>query len=287
MYKEISNQYLKARVNLLGAELCSLTSNEDNQEYIWQGDPKYWEKHSPILFPFIGSLKDDQYTYNEKVYTMPKHGFVKDMLFEVLTQSESQIVLGVKSYKETLEIYPFIFELRVTFELKGQSLNVTYSVSNKDNKEMYFSIGGHPALNCDIASGKSVIEFEMEENFHTILVNLQNGLIKRQRENLGENMNEIILLEDLFKRDTLIFQDLNSSKVTIKDQASGSEIRMSIDEFPYLGIWTPPGPFVCIEPWHGIPDYEDVTGQLEEKPGIISLNPDSTHNCSYDIEVMV
>ena len=146
MIVSISNENLVAKIQTNGAELISLINNATQEEIIWKGNPLYWEKHSPILFPIVGSLKNNAYTYNDKIYKMLRHGFARDIAFETISKAENNVTFKLLSSDETKLEYPFDFELLVSFELIANSLEVSYSIKNIGNKLLPFSIGGHPAF---------------------------------------------------------------------------------------------------------------------------------------------
>lgn len=155
----IQNDQLIAEIAEHGAELISLKSKEHGLEYIWQGDPAYWGRHAPVLFPFVGRLKDDQYVYQGKTYQMGQHGFARDMDFEVIEHGQEMASFILRSTPETLEKYPFDFELVISYELGGDGITVHYQVANTGEKEMFFSIGGHPAFNVPLEEGLSFEDF--------------------------------------------------------------------------------------------------------------------------------
>ncbi|SHJ54606.1 aldose 1-epimerase family protein [Paramaledivibacter caminithermalis] len=282
----IKNKFLSISVKNHGAELCSLKSLQNKKEYLWQANPKYWGKHAPILFPFVGRLKDGEFTFNGKSYKMTKHGFARDFDFQLLKKEDKRLEYFLKSSERTLEMYPFNFELYVIYELKDKKLNTIYKVKNNDTKAMYFSIGAHPAFNCNIAEGDKYIEFEYEETLYSYIVNLDNGLIKNKRKAITENKKRFLLTYDLFEEDALVFDEIRSASVCITDNKTNEKVKVTIKGFPYLGIWTPKAPFLCIEPWYGIADMVDSNKRLEDKKGIQILDVGKTFECNYEIEIV-
>ncbi|GAA0740169.1 aldose 1-epimerase family protein [Clostridium oceanicum] len=289
MIETIKNDLISISVKSHGAEICSFKSLENDKEYLWQGDPKYWGKHAPILFPFVGASKNGKYTYKGEEYRMSKHGFARDSEFELVEKSDGKLKYLLKSNEDTMKKYPFIFELYVIYEIKGKILDITYKVNNKDSKEMYFSIGGHPAFNCDIREGDKYLEFEDKVNLETYMADLKTGIIVDKKKKIIENQKELLLKYDLFYDDALIFDSSNLDSIFIKDGKTEEKIKITIKGFPYLGIWTkhsPKSPYLCIEPWYGIPDLEKSKGKIEDKKGIEKLNIGETFSCSYKVEVI-
>ncbi len=289
MNYEIRNEHIKAKIKSFGAELNSLQKIDDDLEYIWQGDSKYWNRHSPILFPIVGRLKDDSYLYKNQKYNMSQHGFARDKEFEVVRKEADFIEFRLKSNEKTLEIYPFSFELYLSYKLEKNSLIVSYKVINKSDDEMLFSIGAHPAFNWTFKKNEKkedyFLEFANIRESKRYFLN-DKGLVYNH-ENLEIIDNKIALNEELFKNDALVFNDSNIKNLTLKNKNNNNFVKLNFDNFPYLGIWSKPSgaPFLCIEPWFGIADDENSNGNFEDKKGLISLEKDEIFSCFYTIEI--
>jgi galactose mutarotase-like enzyme len=287
--QEIKNNILKVCVQKTGAELCSIVSLKSGREFIWQADPEIWGSSAPVLFPIIGSLKNGEFLYKGKAYSVPKHGFIrnnKDLIINKI--SDSVVEYSLKFDEVSLQSYPFKFEFFVRYKLEGNAIVVEHEVINHDvDDEMYFSLGGHPAFKCPINENESYedyyLEFEENENVNSWDV-LSNGLINTTSRPLLENSNTIHLKEDLFANDALIIKDHQSKSVCLKSKFSKESILVEYSDFPYLGIWAKPGgKFVCIEPWLGISDSCDTNQNFETKEGILILEANSTFKASYKI----
>ena len=283
----IANQHLTASINFKGAELTSLKSNKDKTEYIWQADPVHWARHSPVLFPIVGKLRKDEYILNDLTYSMSQHGFARDLEFQVIRQEDSYAALALKSNAQTMMMYPFKFELIITYELIDKTLKVGYQVINKDHQTMYFSIGGHPAFNCPVKGGKRsdyLLKFEKAEKAETQL--LEVGLRSGKTKPILENTDTLPITDELFDQDALIFENLQSSSLSLLKE-SKKFLTFHFDNFPYLGIWSKnsESPFVCIEPWYGIADTTDADHHLVTKEGINKLDPTESFQCEYQIEI--
>lgn len=285
----MENQWLKVSTKAEGAELTSILLKKDNTEYLWQGDPKIWGRHAPILFPIVGRLKENRCTIDGKEYHMTQHGFARDMTFDILEESEEHILYQLTSNEDTLKYYPYRFQLRVEYILKEKSIIVKYSVKNIDDQKIYFSIGAHPGFNCPLLEGESmedyVLEFEKEEVLDKMC--LDNGLILEEKQPFLNHEKTISLTKDLFINDALIVENTASKSITLKSTKSNKSVCVTFDEFRYLGIWSKPegAPFVCIEPWLGIADYKDKTVDFKDKAGILSLDPEEESQCSYIISI--
>ena len=278
---------LLVRIAPKGAELTSILSKSDHTEYLWQADPEVWGRHAPILFPIVGRLKDNQYFYEGKAYPMNQHGFARDEIFEVIRQEDKSVWLETVASEETQSIYPFNFRLRVGYQVEGSVINVFYQVSNLGNKVMPFSIGAHPGFTCPLTAEEEltdyVVEFDQEENADTHLLD-DKGLFDGRTRPCLEGSNRIPITKDLFNDDALVFHGLTSSTARLLSTKSGRYVEMSIKGYPYLGIWAQPGaPYVCIEPWHGLADLSDASGNIFEKKGIRTLGANKAFECSYTI----
>ncbi|EDS76964.1 aldose 1-epimerase [Clostridium botulinum C str. Eklund] len=286
MINIIENKFLRVAVKTHGAELCSLKSLRSNKEYIWQADEKYWNKHAPILFPIIGFLKDNEYEYNNKIYNLNKHGFARNLDFKLVNKEKEKLVYLLEYNEDTLKKYPFKFQLYVDYILENNKLKIVYEVVNKDNKEIYFSIGGHPAFNCDIESKRQYIKFEKEENLNTYILNLETGLLEHDKNRILQNKNVLPLDYELFHQDTLVFERINSDSLYIMDSHAKENLKITIKKFPYLTLWSPKAPFLCIEPWYGVPDFIDSKNKIKDKIGIEKLEVEKIFKCNYDLEII-
>lgn len=279
----ISNGKLTALINSIGAELQSLKSNT-NIEYIWEGNPEFWGKHSPILFPIVGTLKNNTYHYNEVDYHLTRHGFARDLGFEIIEQNKNSVAFSLKSSNETLKNYPFNFELQISYTLEENSLIIQYKVFNNGINQMPFSIGAHPAfaLNKDFKSYS--LGFEQNESLKYYL--LENDLISDKTKDLTLVDKKIPLNYQLFENDALIFKTMQTNSLTIFQELNPI-LRVNFQEFPNLGIWTKANaPFLCIEPWYGYSDVLDSSGNLFEKEGIQVLKSNEAFLTQFSIDIL-
>lgn len=282
MNYEIKNSFITAQIKSFGAELNSLKKCDENFEYIWQANSKYWARYSPVLFPIVGRLKEDSYFYKNKKYSLSQHGFARDKEFEIVQNEVDFIEFRLKSDEKSLEFYPFFFELNIGYKLDKNSLIVSYKVKNKSDEKMYFSIGAHPAFNTQVGD---FLEFENIKTTKRYFLD-EKGLIYKN-EDLNLENSKLYLDKDLFKDDALVFIDSNIKQITLKNIENKSKVKVKFDNFPYLGIWSKPNdaPFVCIEPWFGVADEENANQKIEDKKGILSLEKEEEFFCFYTIEV--
>ncbi|WP_144605146.1 aldose 1-epimerase family protein [Algoriphagus algorifonticola] len=290
MIHQIENSELAVKVNTKGIELSSIHSKSTGIEHIWQGDPSFWNGQAPILFPIIGALKDGKTEYDRKFYKIPKHGIVRNSIKPVLLDKTNEsLTFSMRWDEETLLSYPFKFELKVIFSLKGRTLEVLHEVTNHGPETMYFSLGGHPAFNCPIHKGEVYedyfIKFEEKETDSTWPV-LENGLIGKEPLPMLKATNKLQLHANLFDKDALILKNLKSREVSLVSEKNGPVLSMSFQDFDYLGIWAKPkAPYVCIEPWLGIADSIDSDGKLTHKEGMIQLGPQNKSTKKYSVSI--
>ena len=277
----IKKSNLTALIHSKGAELISLKRNE--REYIWEGNPEFWGKHSPVLFPIVGTLKKNEFHYSEKKYNLSRHGFARDMDFTVKQQSESSVTFSLEASPDTLKNCPFIFELQIIYILENDRLTIQYKVFNKDNKEMFFSIGAHPAFALPGNFTDYSLSFENDTTLEYFL--LENDLISDRIEIIDLEENQLSLNYKLFERDALIFKQIRSRSITI-NQNSKPLLKVNFNDFPNLGIWTKvKAPFICIEPWFGYSDTNKNSGNISEKEGIINLAIHKVFQSEFSIEI--
>jgi galactose mutarotase-like enzyme len=284
MITSIQVSSLKIMANTTGAELVSVM--KDGHEYIWQGDPKIWPRHAPILFPIVGRLEKDVYRIGDSVYSLSQHGFARDCEFEMVGRRSDYLQFRLRSSEATLKKYPFQFELTVHYTLDGNKLLVVYIVKNTDRQMIWFSVGAHPGFcfEADETFSDYVLQFESREMADRHF--LENGIFSGKSDRVLDNSDVLELSDRLFEKDAIILKNLKSNFVTIKNKNGPRSIRVGFKGFPYLGIWSKPGaPFVCIEPWHGLADTQGSGKDFREKEGIVSLEPDRTFDCHYDIVI--
>ncbi|MBO6233522.1 MAG: aldose 1-epimerase family protein [Clostridia bacterium] len=268
-----------------GAELTSI--KVDGIEKLHQGNEVldengkvYWGRHAPILFPIVGKLKDNKTQINGNIYEMTQHGFARDMDFEDLGNNKYLL----KSNSETLKKYPFKFELYIEYKINQNELTTEYTVINKDEKDMLFGLGGHPAFICDYSTGDYELKFDKKED-NIEFYKLQDGLIKTEPIPSILEDNKIKLDKDIFNEDAIILKNINSNKIALNNaRENKKELEFNFEGFPYLAIWSKKGaPFVCIEPWQNHTDSVNSNGKFEEKENILKLKKEEKFNCKYKV----
>lgn len=283
---ELSNGVLSVAINNKGAELTGIYNHLTDINYLWHGGEE-WPKHSPVLFPVVGGLKNGEYFYEGKNYQLPRHGFAREMDFKLINKNKISASFSLVSDEKTLKVYPFDFELLISYQLEYNSLNVTYDIYNKGKSKMLFSIGGHPAFRLPLEEGLRYedyfLMFNKPETADRWPVT-NTGLISSTPERFFKGEQKINLKKELFSNDALVFKNLKSDQVSLVSNRSSHGLDFKFSGFPYLGIWAAKNAdFVCIEPWHGLGDHEDATGNLEEKEGILTLDSGKKFSASWKI----
>lgn len=264
----LENKELKVTLSSKGAEIISVI--KDGKEKIWQADPDVWAMHTPIMFPVCGGLKDDEFVFEGKTYNLGKHGFIRFCEFEVESADDEKVVFAYSSNEETLKQYPFDFKFKVAFTLEGSTLKVDYITENTGDKPMYFSVGAHEGYACDEGVENYTIVFEKEEDLVSNL--LEGNLLGYNTVELGKGVRELKLKDEFFKVDALVFLNLKSKKVWLRNDTTGESLSVSFDGADYLLLWTKyKAKYLCIEPWFGISDFTDSNKDFVNKRGITKL----------------
>jgi len=291
MTYSLENSSIKIIASAHGAELHSITGQRKGTEYLWDGNPKYWKYHSPILFPIIGNIVDSKCKVDEEIYKMPSHGIGRISDFEFISQTTDSITFELKYSEDSIKIYPYKFSLRISYTIEESAVKVTYNVINLDDKDISFSIGAHPAFMCPIEENEKLEDYYLEFNkkeTSSIMEITKDTYLSHNRKECLKDTNILSLSKNVFKDGVLIFDDLKSDKITIKSKNHQKSLSVEFKGFPYLGIWSPAtgAPFLCIEPWFGHADYEDFTCELKEKEGSISLTIGEEFKYSYKISIV-
>ncbi len=287
---ELKNEKVSILVNSHGAELKSLKRLSTGTEYMWKADPQFWGRTSPVLFPFVGSLKEKEYKTKGEVYPMSQHGFARDMEFELVSQDENEIWFELKSSEETLKKYPYEFILKLGYKLLDEGVEVLWQVENPGQEELPFSIGGHPAFNCPIEEGKKQTDYQIYLDARGEISSTrigEKGLATDQRDIYELKEGYLPITENLFDYDALVIEHDQAKEVSLCT-AEGTPYLTVTMEAPLFGIWSPPhknAPFICIEPWYGRCDHENFAGELADREWGNLLTPGGVWKRSYQIRI--
>lgn len=292
MLYELKNGRLTARVDSLGAQLVSL-KNERGFEYIWTGDPQYWQGQAPVLFPIVGALREGKAKIDGNWYEMGQHGFARHREFALAEQTESQVSLRLSSDFETKKLYPFAFAFTVSYTLLPDGLETRFHVENTGDKVLPFSVGGHPGFNVPVDEAAAfedyTIRFERPETQKCPAIVEGKGLIDPAKTAYSlEEEQEIPLRHSLFYHDALVFENLRSQKIQIVNKATGKGVEMDFSDFPMLGIWSAKndGPYVCLEPWTGCATRTDEGDDFEKKHGMTFLPAGAAADFAFTVRLL-
>lgn len=267
----LENAVLRVEIDSFGAELKSVQAKETELEYMWQGNPKFWGRTSPVLFPFVGSLKNKEYIYKGKHYPMGQHGFARDMEHTLVFKSDSEIWFELLSNEETLAKFPFTFKLSIGYQLDRNRVKVLWKVENPADDTLYFSIGAHPAFNCPVhgeekKTGYALYFGGVDEIHHHGNV-VETGMALREDIVIPLENNQVVISEEFFDRCTYMIEGNQCKEVGIVDPDGRRYVTMEFD-MPLFAIWSPEkkqAPFLCIEPWCGRCDAVDFEGELKDR----------------------
>ena len=287
---KLENSNLIIEINEHGAELNKLFSKKHNIDFLWSGDSKFWGKKSPILFPIVGRLKDNETIIEGQIYNMNQHGFARDYTFKLISENKSSITYSLTSNEETRKMFPYKFELLISYKLNENSIEVLWNVKNKDSRTMYFSIGAHPAFNVPFNIGENsedyYLAFKTDRDVEKYT--FQIPYIKEKTK--VKAPKDIFIKPELFTDDALVYSGID--EVTLKSRNNNMAIKVTFTDFPFLGIWSPfysetrtMAPFICIEPWYGIADLIDTTKAYESKLGVNKIKVGEEFNASYEITI--
>lgn len=286
---EISSDTLSVSIADAGAELQSIFLKDPGIEYLWNADPVYWAKKSPVLFPIVGGLKNNSYTHLGKTYHLPRHGFAREKIFTAKNHTANSIRFDLAATEATLQQYPFHFLFSIIYSISGNCLSVEYLVENTDETTIFFSVGAHPAFTLPLLKGTAYSDHYLSFNQTEDLVRWplsEEGLIETTAVTMAKATNRLALSKELFYGDALVFKQLQSDTISIRNNQNPHGLSLSFRGFPYMGIWSAKNAgFVCIEPWSGIADSVDASGEFSVKEGINTLEPGGIFNRSWQVTV--
>lgn len=261
---------------------------------MWQADIGIWGRHSPVLFPIVGRLKNNEYIFNDRKYHMSQHGFARDKTFSLVKKSDESLTMVLEADENTFDVYPFDFKLYIQYILTDKGVNVKYTVENPSQEILYYSIGAHPGFICPLAGENEhfedyEIDFGIGGDGELEIYSLQEGLISLGRGCLPLKKGKLPLSYEIFKNDAIILDTGKISEITILSRYTGKGVSVSCEDFRWVGLWTKGenAGFICIEPWNGIADWLGHDGQLINKWGINNLQGGEFHECAFQIKIIV
>lgn len=290
MYKIIENDRLLLKINRMGSELARIYDKKRKSEVLWDGNPKVWPKHSPLLFPMIGQSYLRHYNHDGKRYPMEPHGFAWTSVFEFTKATDIELHAVLESSEETLKIYPFHFKVEAIHQVIDDTILVSWRITNTGSKTMYFNIGGHPAFNIpeDYKKSQLLLQFSNQDMLPYIRIDYKDSgcafFDKQYTLQLGQGI--IPISEEFWDKGVYIFEGGRVDRMSILYPDKTPYVTVFCEGFPYAGIWTKPEhPFICLEPWYGRCDNFGYTGELKDKTGVITLVPHETMTTGYSIKI--
>lgn len=289
MNQIIENAFVKVEVSPHGAELQSIFNKQFHLEYLWQGDPAVWPRKAPVLFPIVGKVKDNQYTISGKTYSLSQHGFARDNAFTLVSATDTTLVYRLTHSEDSFKNFPYQFELDISYSIEHSILKVAYKIHNPSGtSDLYYSIGAHPGFRCPLVEGETFedyyLEFEKAEKLNRVL--LDGGLRGDQTEPVPLTNNKLPLSVNLFgPKDAIVVSGLHSERISLKSNKSVHGLHFDYKNYPWFGIWSKPGPFVCLEPWMGVADDIHAAGDFIKKESIQFLQPKAEALFTYSIEL--
>ncbi|MDH6367744.1 MULTISPECIES: aldose 1-epimerase family protein [unclassified Breznakia] len=271
-----------------GGEMTALTLKSNNVQYLWQGDDAFWSGKNPSLFPQVGNTYTNSYEINGKTYAMKNHGFIRNSELTCISSNEYSATFQLLSNDDTLAVYPFAFDYRITYTIEGSKVKISYDIKNIGDSAMPFGFGLHPGFNCPLEQDETFsdysIVFDHEEQLEQIHFDPNK---ETPHYSTSLTIKDLPLrYKTIMDAATLIYKGMKSEYVTL--QGPKHAVRLSIQPFPLFAIWTPSenAPFVCLEPWYSHGDFEKVDVPFEKRDGTIILKPNDTFHTSYSIEVL-
>lgn len=288
MNYSIKNDKINVTISTLGAELQSI--EKDGTEYLWQGDEKSWKNKATNIFPYVGKMTEGKYIYKGQTYEMGSHGIARHIEFIVEEKEDTKITFKMSSNENTLKSYPFIFDYFITYEIKENTIFITSKVVNKDDKTMYFGLGGHPGFITPIDNNLSFedyyLEFDNECNINNIKVTEKGLVTHKEKFNLEDN-KILNLTHILFDNDALIFENM-AKGVKLKTNKDTKSVYLKYDNMTYLGIWHTPKAqvnFICIEPWTSLSSRDGIIEDIEKQDNLVSLEANKKYENTWSIGI--
>ena len=289
--EELKNDFLSVRVAKHGAELTSIKKN--GTEYLWQADPEFWKRHSPVLFPIVGSVWEGRYRVDGCEYLLGQHGFARDMDFELIEKTDSSVSYRLCSSEETLAKYPWSFALEISYILRDNEIDVVWKVVNQGKSEMFFQIGAHPAFNYPdyVKENKErgFFSFDTRGPLECIRI-VEKGCVDADTLYPLELQEDGLypLESDTFDTiDTLMLQDSQLKRITLHKPDKSKWLELEFNA-PVVGLWSPPSknaPFICIEPWYGRCDRAGFEGEFRDRDWVNRLEPGKEFSAAYTIRI--
>lgn len=289
----LENDVLRVGINEFGAELTSIVKKSDGTEYVWQGDPAFWKRHAPVLFPIVGRLKDKEYTVGGTAYSITQHGFGRDLAFTAHPVSDTCVEFVLSANDYTKQMYPYDFTLTIRYTLDGATLRKEHITRNRSADTLYYEVGGHDGYNIlfeDEALGDWYVEFEGADALSVIDVD-ETVMLSQSHHTVPLEDGRLYLTRETFAHDALMLDGLPVRRCTLGCTKHDRRVTMDFSDFPYFAVWSPyqpetDVPFVCLEPWSTLPDGSYLGKELEQKIGVRTVAPGASETLTFSITIV-
>lgn len=290
MAVKLENEFLCVEIAEMGAEVTRIYDKTENNEILWEGNPVYWKRHSPVLFPNVGKTYKNRVLINGTQYPTSQHGFARDNVFTCIEAAKERASFMFRSSEETKEVYPFDFELHINYKLNKKELTVEWQVKNCGDETMYFTIGGHPAFRFakpEETKADYVLKVPGKEKLEYVLIDISCGCANVDEVHTLQLSGETYPLSDeLFAKDALVVDNGQIEEAWLCHKDGTPYVGVRSEGFPNYGIWSVEGaPFVCLEPWMGRCDNAGFNAELSEKPNVNKVEAGEKFIKDYTIVV--
>ena len=292
--KTLNNGFISISVDVHGAELTSIQC--EGKEYLWQADPAFWKRHSPVLFPIVGSVWDGKYRVDNNVYSLGQHGFARDMDFQLLSETDDSVFYSLESNEETKAKYPYAFRLEIGYRIYGKNIDVIWRVFNPSSEDLHFQIGAHPAFywpksddeTLKTTTARGYFKFDTNKTLVKSVITEKGCVDPNASAEVELSEDGTLKLEtSTFDNDALVLENNQVHVVTLMDNDKNPYLTLKFAA-PLVGLWSPPhknAPFVCIEPWYGRCDRVRYEGEYKEKDWIQTLKAGEKFESVYTITI--
>lgn len=288
MIYTIQNEYLTVSAATQGAELQSIRS-ADGTEYLWQGDPTYWSDRALNIFPYVARLTRGQYELDGQRYFMRIHGLAMYLPFALTEHTAERMVFTLTDNAETYASYPRHFAFHIVYELRDNVLVTTYRVENRDERTMYFGVGGHPGFRVPLTEGRRFEDYRLRfapaDDPRRVGFTEACYLDGTDEPFVLADGQTLPLTHDLFDQDAIVLKNM-AHTVTLEADGDEHSVTVRYPDMPYLGLWHRPrtdAPYVCIEPWSSLPSTQDQIAVFEQQPDLLQLTPGKTYENTWEI----
>lgn len=282
----LKNELLTVEIEDTGAQLACIR-DKNGTNYLWPGNPKVWPRRAPLLFPFVGRLREGRYVLEGQTYTASIHGFCRDALFSASQKGPSEASFRLEDSPETREAYPFAFALTVTYRLEGNRLTKSHRVENRDVRRMYYELGGHDGYRVPLSPGEALEEYAVRLPGLAEICPYgmdEAGILTPKGRVFPLENGRISLTPAVYGLDTVILDRLPCRRAVLADGRDRPRITVEFEDYPCLGIWRadkPGADYICIEPWTSLPDAHFAGRALPEKIGVRALEPGQEETLSF------